>query len=229
MPRNTNIKRLWDVLMILKHEEDIDDVRKVETHNPTDWREKHQQQVDDVSSGRVTFVNPGSAAEVTSVRSPSPTSSDQDADRIAYQRDMQILNDPLPQWIEARDKAATPEAKHKQQIAGDKFVQGVRDKGGGGRPAPKVDSQLPLELSSVKQSNGSMDKAAGINENMMAYYRDAARRKKEADKAARTGKAAKEVPAEYSSTPNLIDTATPKSLKKSNESRILKIFKKYGL
>ena len=154
MPRNTNIKRLWDVLMILKHEEDIDDVRKVETRNPN-WREQHQQQVDDVSSGRVTFVNPGSAAEVSSVRSPSPTSSDQDAERTAYQHEMQILNDPLPQWIEARDKAATPEAKHKQQIAGDKFVQGVRDKGGGGRPAPQIDTQLPLALSSVKKSNES--------------------------------------------------------------------------
>ena len=28
MTRRTDIKRLWDVLMILKHEEDIDDVRK---------------------------------------------------------------------------------------------------------------------------------------------------------------------------------------------------------
>ena len=156
MTRRTDIKRLWDVLMILKHEEDIDDVRKVETRNPENWREKQQQQVEDVSSGRTTFVNPGSAAEVEAVRSPSSTSSDQDDARTAYKHEMQILNDPLPQWIEARDKAATPEAKHKQQIAGDKFVQGVRSKGlGGGRPAPKVDSQLPLALSSVKKSNES--------------------------------------------------------------------------
>jgi len=223
MIRQTDIKRLWDVLLILKHEEDIDDVRKnPPTVVPSEMFTDPQQ--------REFATRAGSAEGPTPPKTPSPlTSPEQAAARIAHAHETQILNDPLPQWIEARDKAATPEAKHKQQIAGDKFVQGVRDKGGGGRPAPKVDSQLPLELSSVKQSNGSMDKAAGINENMMAYYRDAARRKKEADKAARTGKAAKEVPAEYSSTPNLIDTATPKSLKKSNESRILKIFKKYGL
>ena len=155
MIRKTDIKRLWDVLMILKQEEDIDHVRKVETRNPN-WREQHQQQVDDVSSGRVTFVNPGSAAEVSSVRSSSPTSSDQDAERTAYQHEMQILNDPLTQFREEKERAATPEAKHAKQIAGDPFVQGVRSKGlGGGRPAPKVDSQLTLALSSVKKSNES--------------------------------------------------------------------------
>jgi hypothetical protein len=227
MIRQTDIKRLWDVLMILKQEEDIDDVRK----NPPTV----------VPSEMFTDPEQHRLAGLSSRGSSSPSAdsgSSSDA-RTAYKHEMQILNDPLTQFREEKERAATPEAKHEKQIAGDPFVQGVRSKGlGGGRPAPKVDSQLPLELSSVKQSNGSIDKAAGINENMMAYYRDAARRKKEADKAARTGKAAKEVPAEYSSTPNLIDTATPKtspgggadqkSLKKSNESKILKIFRKYG-
>jgi len=159
MTRRTDIKRLWDVLMILKQEEDIDDVRKVETRSPENWREKQQQQVEDVSSGRRTFVNPGSAVDVTSVtRSPSSTSSkqDADADAEAYKHRMQILNDPLTQFKEEKERAATPEAKHAKQIAGDPFVQGVRSKGlGGGRPAPKVDSQLPLALSSVKKSNES--------------------------------------------------------------------------
>jgi hypothetical protein len=154
MPRKTNIKRLWDVLMILKHEEDIDDVRKVEERNP-DWRKKQQQQVEDVSSGKIKFENPGSAAEVSSVRSTSPTSSDQDDAAQTWRHQMQILNDPLTQWREQQELAATPEAQHEEQIAGDKFVQEVRSKGGGGKPAPKVDSQLPLALSSVKKSNES--------------------------------------------------------------------------
>lgn len=160
MIRKTDIKRLWDALLILKHEEDIDDVRKVETHNPTDWREKQEQQVEDVSSGKIKFENPGSAAEVSSVRSSggtSPfTSPEQAAAQTAYKHEMQRANDPLLQWLESNKSPVTTEEKHAKQIANDPYVQGVRAKyGNSGRPAPKVDSQLPLELSSVKKSNES--------------------------------------------------------------------------
>jgi len=150
MIRQTDIKRLWDVLLILKHEEDIDDVRKnPPTVVPSEMFTDPQQ--------REFATRAGSAEGPTPPKTPSPlTSPEQAAARIAHAHETQILNDPLPQWIEARDKAATPEAKHKQQIAGDKFVQGVRSKGlGGGKPAPKPDSQLPLALSSVKKSNES--------------------------------------------------------------------------
>ena len=40
MIRKTDIKRLWDALLILKHEEDIDDVRKRGANAPpVNWRE----------------------------------------------------------------------------------------------------------------------------------------------------------------------------------------------
>ena len=78
-----------------------------------------------------------------------------------------------------------------------------------------------------EEEEKSMDKAAGINENMMNYYRDAARRKKAADKAAQTGKAAEEVPSEYTNHPNLIDTAKPKQAmyKQQIEKTLLKLMK----
>lgn len=160
MIRKTDIKRLWDALLILKHEEDIDDVRKVETHNPTDWREKQEQQVEDVSSGKIKFENPGSAAEVSSVRSSggtSPfTSPEQSAAQTAYKHEIQRANDPYLQWLESNKSPVTTEEKHAKQIANDPYVQGVRAKyGNSGRPAPRVNSQLPLELSSVKKSNES--------------------------------------------------------------------------
>ena len=150
MTRRTDIKRLWDVLMILKHEEDIDDVRKnPPTVVPSEMFTDPQQ--------RELATRAGSAEGPTPPKTPSPlTSSDQAAARTAYQHAMQILNDPLTQFREEKERAATPEAKHEKQIAGDKFVQEVRSKGlGGGKPAPKVDSQLPLALSSVKKSNES--------------------------------------------------------------------------
>ena len=162
MIRKTDIKRLWDALLILKHEEDIDDVRKVETHNPTDWREKQEQQVEDVSSGKIKFENPGSAAEVSSVpssqKSPPPweKTPKQEAAQVEHQRDTQLANDPYLQWLESNKSPVTTEEKHAKQIANDPYVQGVRAKyGNSGRPAPRVNSQLPLELSSVKKSNES--------------------------------------------------------------------------
>ena len=160
MTRKTDIKRLWNVLMILKHEEDIDDVRKVETHNPTDWRSKQDQQEELVSSGKITFENPGSAAEVSSVRSSGGytpfTSPEQAAAQTAAKHETQLANDRYLQWLESNKSPVTTEEKHAKQIANDPYVQGVRAKyGNSGRPAPRVNSQLPLELSSVKKSNES--------------------------------------------------------------------------
>ena len=159
MTRKTDIKRLWNVLMILKHEEDIDDVRKVEERNPN-WREKQEQQVEDVSSGKIKFENPGSAAEVSSVRSSGGytpfTSPEQAAAQTAAKHETQLANDRYLQWLESNKSPVTTEEKHAKQIANDPYVQGVRAKyGNSGRPAPRVNSQLPLELSSVKKSNES--------------------------------------------------------------------------
>ena len=156
MIRKTDIKRLWDALLILKHEEDIDDVRK----NPPAvvpsemFTDPEQHRLAGLASRRSSSSSADS--DSSSGGTSSFTSPEQTAAQTAYKHETQLANDPYLQWLESNKSPVTTEEKHAKQIANDPYVQGVRAKyGNSGRPAPRVNSQLPLELSSVKKSNES--------------------------------------------------------------------------
>jgi len=198
MTRKTDIKRLWDVLMILKQQEGLDKQRGKfalptgRKATPTEaaeggslWTPESKEPWDSAtgkgystaaggsvgafqteegpsaaypkvwgtSPGKSKYAKPKPKETVTSSDLPEVDASSEPSVSDAHKR--QIAGDPYLQWRKRQDIMPTESKRHEQQLAKDPFVQGVRGKGGGGRPAPKLDSQLPLALSSVKKSNES--------------------------------------------------------------------------
>jgi len=198
MTRRTEIKRLWDVLMILKQQEGLDkqhgpfpppagrkatpfeaakegslwttspdvpwDSATGKGYSTAAGGSARAYQVPEgpsaaypkvwgTSPGKSKYIKPKPEETVTSSDLPEVDMPSEPSVSDTHKR--QIAGDPYLQWRKKQDIMPTVHEQHERQLAKDPFVQAVRSKGGGGRPAPKLDSQLPLALSSVKKSNES--------------------------------------------------------------------------
>ena len=182
MIRKTDIKRLWDVLMILKHEEDIDDVRKRGNITPPEgWREGLAQQAKAIREGTARI--PGSGEELTArppVLSARPHSSS-------------LTERPLTEPLSTRMPFGTP----------------------------------PGDLYGTPEIDSPSDQPHSPGEAMLTDWEGRKDPVVRAEPHHHHDEGSKPMPSAGGERPKGMMLAQ-KSLKKSNGSKVLRIFRKYG-